>query len=205
MERYRLIVAANDILSDPDKRKAYDCTGAGWNGRMEHRAHPSHYSWAHTSGEARWSGFDTNDSPFHNATWEDWERWYRRHEKQEPAYTSNGGFISLVALALVLGAVGQTGQVSRHEALFRQQVEVKHENATRTLLSHQQESQKAGHREQRLQKFMKDRDIGSPIGLGEKREERVETPLLPEPVLCMSDIQQKGAGRSKSRQNDDNG
>ena len=57
MERYRLIVAANDILSNPDKRKAYDRTGAGWNGFMEHGHHPSQYDWSRSKGPARWSGF----------------------------------------------------------------------------------------------------------------------------------------------------
>lgn len=205
LERYRLIVAANDILSDPEKRKAYDRTGAGWNGRMEHGIHPARYYWSQTSGEARWSGFDTNDSPFSNATWEDWERWYRRHEKQEPAYTSNGGFVSLVALVLVLGAVGQTGQVSRHEALFREQVEVKHEHAMKMLLNHQQESQKVGNREQRVQKFLKERDMGVPLGLGDKRDVREGGSLLPEPVLCMSGIQQKDAGRGETQDDNDVG
>ena len=32
LERYRLVVAANEILSDDVKRRAYDLYGAGWHG-----------------------------------------------------------------------------------------------------------------------------------------------------------------------------
>ncbi|KAB8293413.1 hypothetical protein EYC80_007729 [Monilinia laxa] len=35
LSRYRLIIAANDILSNPVKRSAYDTYGAGWNGRPD--------------------------------------------------------------------------------------------------------------------------------------------------------------------------
>ena len=35
LERYRLIVAANDILSNPVKRAAYDRYGSGWNGQPD--------------------------------------------------------------------------------------------------------------------------------------------------------------------------
>ena len=113
--------------------------------------------------------------------------------------------MSLVALAVVLGALGQTGQVSRHEALFREQIEVKHDKATKVLMSHQQESQKVGSRAQRLQKFMKERDVGAPVGLGDKRDVQENGALLPEPVLCMSDMQQKGVGRAERQSDPDDG
>ena len=75
LQRYRLIIEANAILSCPDKRRAYDTCGAGWHGmpdiegiRKRNRA---------------------NSSPNHDAsrcaTWEDWEafweheRWRREH------------------------------------------------------------------------------------------------------------------------------
>ena len=203
MERYRLIVAANDILSDPIKRKAYDRTGAGWNGRMEHSLHPSQYNWSNTGGNARWSGFDTNDSPFHNATWEDWERWYNRHHrKQEPIYISNGGFLSLVIVAVALGAAGQNGQISRHEALFKKQVEVKHEEATKMMTKHRQQSQNATDMDQRVQKFLRERDIGAPIRIGDTTAGDSGTRLLPEPVVCMSDTQHKRSGGGKPLSND---
>jgi curved DNA-binding protein CbpA len=49
VERYRLVVAAHEILSDPKKRAAYDVYGIGWGA-------PSHYS--------QWS--DTTAAPFTN-------------------------------------------------------------------------------------------------------------------------------------------
>ena len=197
MERYRLIVAANDILSDPDKRKAYDRTGAGWHGRMEHRLHPSQYDWSHAGAKARWSGFDTNDSPFRNATWEDWERWYNRHKRQEPVYVSNGGFVSLVVIAVVLGAFGQKEQVSRHNVLFKEQIETKHEDATKTMKSRRQESQKGTDMDQRLQRFLRERDVGALMRLGDVRAGDGDTRLLPEPVVCMSETQQRRSAGGK--------
>lgn len=63
LERYRLVVAANDLLSDPVKRGAYDCYGAGWNGAPDVRG-PS-------GGGRGWSGGP--NGPSRNATWEDCE------------------------------------------------------------------------------------------------------------------------------------
>ena len=109
----------------------------------------------------------------------------------------------MVVVALVLGAFGQTGQVSRHNALFKEQVEEKHENATRMLIDHQQESQMVGKRDQRLQKFLRERDIGAPVGLGDTRDVGEDRKLLPVPVLCMSEMQQKGSGRRRKRDDDE--
>ena len=70
VERYRLVVAANDILSDPVKRGAYDCYGAGWNGQQEvvgprDPSEPS-AAWGNHRGRG-WSG--GSRGPSQNATW----------------------------------------------------------------------------------------------------------------------------------------
>ena len=111
--------------------------------------------------------------------------------------------MSLVVVALVLGAFGQSGQVSRHNALFKEQVEVKHENATKMMTSRRQESQKATDRNQRLQKFLKERDTGAPIRLGDTRAGDMDIKMLPEPVVCMSQTQQERGG--KGQKSDENG
>ena len=44
IERYRLIVAAHTILSDPTRRSAYDRFGAGWNGKADLGGRQTAYS-----------------------------------------------------------------------------------------------------------------------------------------------------------------
>ena len=178
MERYRLIVAAHEILSDPAKRRAYDTTGAGWNGRPEHDS-PRHY-WA-SRGEAKWSGFDTNDSPFRNATWEDWEKWHQRQngKKQSPVYTSNGGFLVLAVSAVFLGAFAQSMHVDNHEALLKQQVLRIHDDASKQMSQRKVESHEFPSRSTRLQSFLRSRDpIGFDIIIP---DEEVHRKLLPAP------------------------
>jgi DnaJ-class molecular chaperone len=68
LERYRLIIAAHAILSDPVKRQAYDTVGAGWTGSSgtcttdRKWYYGAHQKWA------------AGEGPMYNATWEDWER-----------------------------------------------------------------------------------------------------------------------------------
>jgi len=101
LERYRLVVAANDILGDSTKRRAYDLLGTGWpERRWTHEAYrEADRSWRQKPGNAA-----------NNATWEDWERWHkaRDSEKQEPTFMSNGGFVGVISLFVLVGAWGQT-------------------------------------------------------------------------------------------------
>lgn len=107
-ERYRLVVQAHEILSDPVKRKAYDATGAGWG------AQSSVGSNFHQKYRA-----DTPDSPYANATWEDWERWYARNnttrdgpgpQAYEGTYFNHNAFASFVILTAILTGVLQATQ-----------------------------------------------------------------------------------------------
>lgn len=70
-ERYRLVVAANDILSDPVRRGAYDTYGAGWNGQPDvARSRDSQYQpgpWGNANARG-WG--DSAQGPSQNATWE---------------------------------------------------------------------------------------------------------------------------------------
>ncbi len=168
MERYRLVVAANDILSDPEKRRAYDRYGAGWNGRSD--SDVSKHNWSHNTG-TRWSGFDHNSSPSHCATWEDWERWYQREngpkEKQEPVYFSNGGFVSLIMIVVTLSGLGQATRVGDYSKTFLQQIEAVHGDCSNNIQTRRNESQNFGNKDERLQSFLRTREeSGIPIGYG---------------------------------------
>ncbi|ETN43115.1 uncharacterized protein HMPREF1541_02273 [Cyphellophora europaea CBS 101466] len=104
IERYRLVVLAHEILSDPAKRRAYDVTGAGWG--VKSSAAP---------GYSRTYHADTPESPYGNATWEDWERWYARTshpnsggpQSYAGTYFNHNAFASFVILVAILSGVFQ--------------------------------------------------------------------------------------------------
>lgn len=84
-ERYRLVIAANVILSSPSKRALYDRSGHGWleafdvseayGGKDGSYKYGTHHRWR-TDGSAAYN-WPVDQDPMYNATWEDWERWYR--------------------------------------------------------------------------------------------------------------------------------
>lgn len=85
LERYRLIVAANALLSDAKRRAAYDRFGIGWS-----TAHGA-TSASHAAEAAARDYNDWHSSPTsaaRNATWEDWAAWYA--EQQRRAHASTG-------------------------------------------------------------------------------------------------------------------
>ena len=102
-ERYRLVVQANEILSDPVKRKAFDATGAGWGAKA-----------TIVHGASRPWRADSADSPYANATWEDWERWYAKTgnhpdgpQAYEGTYFNHNAFASFVILVAIITGVLQ--------------------------------------------------------------------------------------------------
>ncbi|OAA49681.1 Heat shock protein DnaJ [Metarhizium rileyi] len=100
LERYHLVVAANDLLSDPNRRRLYDHHGIGWTGGSSRAPNlrDADKAWRHQPGNAS-----------RNATWEDWERW--RNERSgkagEPVFMSNGTFAALVVCMCMMGALAQ--------------------------------------------------------------------------------------------------
>ena len=193
LERYRLVVAANAILSDPIKRHAYDRYGAGWNGTPESGSH--HYGWANASGTG-WAGYKGPGSPAHNATWEDWERWYQRDGNgkggrappQEPLYFSNSAFVTLIVLFAALGTFGQVTRVGEHSRSFIEQIENVHDDCSkdlmrrrgREMLQHERHGSGNSDRDARIESFLKMRE---PVGYaGEESYRR----LLPAPQVCSS-------------------
>ncbi|KAI1171546.1 hypothetical protein F4777DRAFT_591155 [Nemania sp. FL0916] len=100
LERYRLVVAANQILSDDAKRRAYDLCGAGWDGSpsMQNLHRESDRSWRNAPG-----------NPSKNATWEDWESWRREKNSetppQTPVYMSNELFVFVLCSFAIVGGL----------------------------------------------------------------------------------------------------
>ncbi|KAL8683976.1 MAG: hypothetical protein Q9186_000006 [Xanthomendoza sp. 1 TL-2023] len=157
MKRYRLVVAAHDILSDPARRKAYDLWGAGWNshgdiGGAAHNRDPTI--------KTRWSGFHDNNSPAGNATWEDWEKWYRRDaaDHQAPVYWSNGEFISYVSFVVLLMAIWQASRVNGHHKRFTEQVELIHNNASKNLHQRRSEARDLSSSDKAILRFVRARE-----------------------------------------------
>lgn len=101
LERYRLVIAANDLLSDPNKRSLYDKHGIGWSAdgpSAPATARERDTAWRHQP-----------NSPVRNATWEDWEAW-RESQKDggghtEPVYMSNGLFAVSVITVCFIGCM----------------------------------------------------------------------------------------------------
>lgn len=168
LERYRLVVAANDILSDPVKRGAYDIYGAGWNGQPSaHTPNSSDSSWNSSyTGSTGARGWGNDPSgPSNNATWEDWEAWRLRNNSskptQEPLYASNSVFIALVIL---FATIGTFGQYSRADG-FSQKLIVKrdamHSQISQDLVKIKKETRKSlGGRDERIFKFLRERNEG---------------------------------------------
>ncbi|KAK5072765.1 J domain-containing protein 1 [Lithohypha guttulata] len=123
LERYRLIILAHEIISDPNKRQAFDAYGAGWANKQTNPArHTRGYSTASGMQYGQAPGYDA--SPFGNATWEDWERWYRDHanQGQRQAYTGTyinpNAFAVFVITAAVLSGILQATSITQQAGTY---------------------------------------------------------------------------------------
>lgn len=189
LERYRLVVAANDILSDPVKRGAYDIYGAGWNGQPDvlrpRDSSEQPATWGGHS-ERGWGGGPSG--PSQNATWEDWEKWYQREGKgpQEPRYVSNAAFVGLILAFAALGGMTQATRAGNYSISFLEQRDALHRNVSKDLMRRRKEAMSAyGSREERIESFLKQRD---PYGYGvtDPKEESYRR-VLPPPEICSSE------------------
>lgn len=149
LERYRLVVAANEILSDPAKRRLYDVYGAGWggNGDMQSKFRKVDKAWRSAPGNASM-----------NATWEDWERWYgeRDGKKQVPVFMSNGGFAVLVLFFALVGGWGQSTRAGKHSVALVEMQEQKHEIVSQGLQQRVAEASGKS-RQDRVESFLRQR------------------------------------------------
>lgn len=197
LERYRLVVAANDILSDPVKRSAYDCYGAGWNGMPDVRSPRDNSDSTSQWGSYNGRGWDGGPGgPSQNATWEDWERWYQRDSQgpQKPRYVSNSAFVALIVMFAALGVIGQATRLGSYSMNFIEQRDALHNDISKDLIRRRKETTTGfGSREERIHQFLKQRD---PYGYGvaDAREENYRR-LLPSPEVCSSeDIKGRSMG-----------
>lgn len=150
LERYRLIVAAHAILSDPVKRSAYDHYGAGWLGGPEFNSPPP-------TERRTW---EYGQDPMQNATWEDWERWHARQngEPQQPVFVSNGTFVAMLMLFVALGGIGQATRAGNFGSRIIEHRETLHSNASKELRLAREAAARSGDRNERIQSFLRHRE-----------------------------------------------
>ncbi|RDW77275.1 hypothetical protein BP6252_05328 [Coleophoma cylindrospora] len=160
VERYRLVVAANNILSDPVKRGAYDRYGAGWNGQpgvsSSRDSSEASSGWGDTAG---WAGGP--QGPSQNATWEDWERWHEQNTNgpQKPIYFSNGTYVMIVLAFTIVGIVGQYTRLGGSSVSLLEQRDLLHKEMSKELSRRRMETTtNFGSREERIGSFLKQRE-----------------------------------------------
>lgn len=188
LERYRLIVAAHNILSDPSKRSAYDRLGMGWHGRPEMKDSSKAGPFS-----PNWQERDFADSIWPNATWEDWEKFHARNDAraqgteeqpQAPVYLSNSTFISLVFVIVFAGSAMNYGRAQDNGQYFVEQRDLMHDRAAKELRRVRTGREEG--REERLQWFMRKRD--ATLGLTSEGEVTAMRNELAERVLPKQDV-----------------
>lgn len=186
LERYRLIVAAHTILTDPIRRNAYDLYGSGWDGRPE----------AESSNHGRPPNWRPPHSPMANATWEDWERWYQGDQKppQAPVYLSNAAFVGLIVMFAALGGVGQATRAQNSGLSFVEQRNATHDKVSKELKRVRMETRVGGSKDERIQAFLRNRDSSM-------HAEEVYRRMLPDPEVCSSgDVEGRDMNTYKANQ-----
>lgn len=173
LERYRLVVQAHEILSDPVKRRAFDASGIGWGTTRAATRHSRGFT--NAEGKRYGYGPDDDSSIFQNATWEDWERWYQRHNrppKQEymGIYMHPNAFASFVILLAVISGVLQATRAGQYAGSIEERAQALTEETGRFLTTRAdqlQENQLDSNG--RVKHFMERRD---PSKYGLKDEEQ---------------------------------
>ncbi|KAH8727236.1 hypothetical protein GQ44DRAFT_704706 [Phaeosphaeriaceae sp. PMI808] len=151
-----MLVAAHDILSNIEKRKAYDAWGHGW--ANDHHCTPSppaSTKWQYDN--QRWA-----TDPRYNATWEDWERW--RHENDQGSDSdartiqlSNFAFVSLIFVLVTIGGVVQGTRFTSFNNSVIEQRDQNHREAS-TTLRRSQHATMSGDRDERIRAFLGHRE-----------------------------------------------
>ncbi|RAH71459.1 J domain-containing protein, partial [Aspergillus aculeatinus CBS 121060] len=172
IQRYHLLVAAHELLSDPARRAAYDQFGTGWNVHRPDRHHAA--ADEHPEHEVPpWARPGSKDyGPiFANATWEDWERWHNRHQGRQQHMVDNRTFISFVVLLTLLGGALQASWISQLSSGYEERLWEVTEQSERFLNGRREKSvvaERGKGLEEKVQRFLLDRD---PTGVGLKGEE----------------------------------
>lgn len=164
LRRYRLIVAAHEILSDPVKRAAYDRDGTGWHGhpdRPDTRRHSKRYG--------SYGSDDSDGTIYQNATWEDWERYYNRHQAKQVHLVDHRTFVTFILLLALFGGFAQASWITQYRSTFDQRIRDLNAQSARFLINRrQQTTDELKSSEARVQGFLIRRD---PSGSGLKEEE----------------------------------
>ncbi|EPS44634.1 hypothetical protein H072_1375 [Dactylellina haptotyla CBS 200.50] len=199
-ERFRLIVAANALLSDPTKKKTYDVYGVGWNGTSSHIRSDPRRPTAATYASGPWK-----TSPAGNATWEDWERWYRSegmrdgfpgtssssgsgnsNDSEAPKpFTTHTNFVTIILLLSFTGVLIQLARVDSFTTTYEQRRDRRNRDIQRDLWRVRKEAIAIGGKDGRVQAFLRMRDPEGHGGLEAVREERMRR-LLPDGEVCLS-------------------
>ncbi|KAK4148975.1 hypothetical protein C8A00DRAFT_19287 [Chaetomidium leptoderma] len=153
IERYRLVVAANEILSNPNNKRMYDLYGFGWDNQTD-----SHTR--HREADRAWRQEPGNASM--NATWEDWERWHQQRdgsrEKQEEVFTSNLGFMAILSAFLIIAAWSQMTRAGTKSVNLLDMQDQQHAAISKEL--RERRSQRiAMDREGRVENFLRQREF----------------------------------------------
>ncbi|KAI1003200.1 hypothetical protein K3495_g5006 [Podosphaera aphanis] len=196
LERYRLVVAANDILGNPTRRSAYDRFGAGWNGKPDISSSQNSSQNAGYAGGKEW--YEGPDGPSQNATWEDWERWYARDGTQEQNFVSNAAFVGIILTFALLGGIGQVTRAGNYSMNFLEQRDALHEKVSKELAQIKRESSKYQFQEERINRFIKSRDA-SGYRMNDTQEENLRK-LLESPDICSGRRHKKEINNREKRQ-----
>lgn len=163
--RYRLIVAAHEILSDPIKRVEYDRHGLGWHTRTELFGHQAEANWRRRRPRP-------DISIYRNATWEDWQEYYARRDgmETETPTVPHSTFVSFIAiLALIIG-ITQAVTIGAFSTSYEERMRDANDKNTRFLEERRRETLfQANTPAARVHNFLIKRDPG---GHGLKEEEQ---------------------------------
>ncbi|KAI9369346.1 hypothetical protein BJX61DRAFT_549617 [Aspergillus egyptiacus] len=157
LHRYRIVVTAHEILSDPNRRAAYDQFGTGWNFHPPpiHRRPPA------------WAG---SDPVYANATWEDWERWHNRNAPKQENVVDHRTFVTFVVLLFFMGAAVQASWITQVSTSYEDRLKDLSEQSSRFLNERRKNTMnQMASSEAKVQHFLIRRD---PSGYGLKEEEQ---------------------------------
>ncbi|CAI7619067.1 unnamed protein product [Penicillium glandicola] len=155
LQRYRTVVDAHNILSDPIKRAAYDRNGTGWN-----------HTVLHTTIERNSHG----PNIYANATWEDWEEWHNRHQGPQQHTVDQRTFSRLVILLVLFVGALQASWIEQVNTGFNDRLRGVTEESSRILQGRRDDTvNQMDSNDARVQGFLIRRD---PTGSGLKDSEQ---------------------------------
>ncbi|CAG8908742.1 unnamed protein product [Penicillium egyptiacum] len=186
LQRYRIVVDAHEILSDPIKRAAYDRNGTGW---------------IHTILDTRIERDSHGPNIYANATWEDWEDWHNRHQGPQQHVVDQRTFTRLVILLVLFAGALQASWLGQVNTGYNDRLREVNEQSARVLQDRRDSTVKQmDSNDARVQGFLIRRD---PTGSGLKDNEQpvYQRELNPRRGLNVAD--QAGKNSRERRQSVD--